>query len=173
MMAHMTLIKDWIATNGFLCLSIVIGWGLAVWYHRKSVERVTSMGDSRFATFLNACYNVLRFYAFTLLTWIAYTSIWYTVRLVIFQHTKIAASTEVWQSVFDRSLAFAYDPRTYLIAFVVFLTCCMIGAATSALFYKRIHPEQKELTGSVFLETLLVIDLAVVLLIFCAIDRIT
>lgn len=173
MLKQLALIKDWIASNGFLCLSIVFGWGAAVWYHRKSVERVTSMGDSRFATFLNACYNVLRFYAFTLLTWMVFTSLWYTIRLVIFKHTKIAASTEAWQSVFDQSMAFAYDPKTYLIAFVVFLICCMISAATSALFYKRIHPEQKELTGSVFLETLLVIDLAVVLLIFCARDRIT
>lgn len=130
------------------------------------------MGDSRFGIFLIACNNVLRFYAFTVLSWILFTSMWFSVRLVILQHMTVAANPLVWQKMFEETLAFAFDPKFYYIAFAVFMMCAIIAALGSAWFFKRMTPEHA-LDGKSFLITMLIIDLAVVLILMSSKDRIT
>ena len=164
-------LKKWLASNTVFWLSLIGGWWLAVWWHHRCAKEAEGMQDSRFGIFLIACINVLRFYAFTLLTWLVFTSVWYSCKLVILSHTTIGADPSAWQNAFDTAIAFAFNPIIYYIAVLSFALCAIVAAFGAAFFFKAsLIREAMDAVG--FLDTLMVVNFALTSILIVLMDRI-
>ena len=155
--------KAWIITNLVMWLSIIGGWGVALYWHHRAARETDDMRDSRFGIFLIACINVLRFFAFTLLFWIIFTALWYCAKIVVLSHTSLVADPAVWQQTFEAAIAFAFQPSFYFVVISTFAACAVTAALSCALFFKRFSTQQPfDAIG--FLDTLLVAYFAITML---------